>query len=115
MKAKLTLIAMLLSLAGIICSLLLGPGTVAPRATILTCIAALLFIVFQYLYLRTRFGWGRVKTIIVQLITCMFQLIIIFVLCFLWFVVLPVIAIIVIAAAVRKPKAATPYPLGKKN
>ncbi|HSX30619.1 MAG TPA: hypothetical protein VLE99_01760 [Candidatus Saccharimonadales bacterium] len=96
MKTKLAGIATLLALAGIIVSVLFGHGTVAPRATVLTYIAAALFVVFQYVYLRSRLGWGSVKTVIAQVLSLVPQLFMLFILSFLWFVALPVIAMAIL-------------------
>jgi len=104
MKTKLAGIATLLALAGIIVSVLFGHGTVAPRATILTYIAVVLFIIFQYIYLRSRFGWGIVKTAIVQALSLLPQFLLIFILSFLWFVALPVIAMAILVTIVGNRK-----------
>ena len=104
MKTKAAGIATLLALAGIIVSELLGPGTEAPRATIFTCVAAVLFIVFQYIYLRSKFGWGVVKAIIVLALLLLPELLLEFILSFLWFVVLPLIGMIILIMIVGNRK-----------
>ena len=103
-KSTIFLVCVCLSIVAIIISFLLGPGKVAPGATIFTYVASVALLLFEFLYLKEKLHWGVLKIVAIILVSLVPQLFVLVIGAFLWFITLPTLLVVVVFRLIKQHK-----------